>query len=897
MDSGFVDNYGKFLTRDEAVQLAVKAEQLDPEYADLPEEFGVTGLEAERFQKVRKDTGSQLQFVPKKPSAKDLLARGLTAELTPEEQRRVAQSTARPWRETATSKVVEAKIPKGESLLDFGSGPDAMVTRTLRERGYTDVTAHDLTPSEFVDPQALARKYDNIMASNVLNVQLTDAMLRDTMGDMLSVAHDNTKLIANYPNTPRHFREQGFSRDDKPMPAAEMEKKLQKYWGNVEQIGGTKAEPVWQLSEPKLDQAKPREVRKAVAEMETQPTAKNPEIAKPLQDSGVPAAPDGAVSGGANLQFMPREWSKWIDEYFINNDEVKKTFSAKEIESFAQGMAQTAKTLGDFSTVPEEMPGSPIRMNSDPMFKWTFDLTTVCPKQDQFVAVTKALERERGKIYTAKEKALIGEMLRSAGYATCYICYGQSARNAWDEATQKLTDVANAASKDPNWSKPGRIEEIFQGGSTKGTWREFLDQHVDTIRERGGLDGPWVRDLIRGEVEPKDSFEEALKSAATTAAQGAAKANAPKPFSPYRDELLGEKFLGKNTQEMVDRFNKIAGFRLNSQSDFRVWHTLDLSQFLAHLQTRGGMAHVYTRMDNMLKIFRDTGIKFNLSVELSDPATLPLQARYGNMTHEQYRSQLEKHGDPMWDDMNSFPEARVDYWRKELPKDAGSMLVAANDFQLWWGLDSGKIDMIIPYHQGSVKPETTALYGARDYTREQHEHFPKDWKPGEIRTRELKDGSKITLEMGEGPKVKGQITAIKPLIDRTLHQNNRERYLEICEKFDIEPKFKRFSGHENYMKLVRDAAREPMDQRPVDAAKIDWEEAMRQNDAWAKSDAYEAETKPNPALLKLVREQVAAGEWPKGPVIEAGLAKSVEELLEAKEKIKAQQKKLELKKK
>jgi hypothetical protein len=285
----------------------------------------------------------------------------------------------------------------------------------------------------------------------------------------------------------------------------------------------------------------------------------------------------------------------------------------------------------------------------------------------------------------------------------------------------------------------------------------------------------------------------------------------------------------------------------------------------------------------MLRIFKNTGIKFNMSVEVSDPATLPLAARLGNITIDQYRQLVKRHGEPLWDDMNSFPEARVDHWRKTLSKDAGSMLVAANDFQFWWGLENPKIDMIIPFHQGAVKPETTAFHGARDYAKQgQHEHFPADWKPGETRTVTLKSGEKVSLKMG------GNDTKLQPpLLNRKVHQNNKARYLEICERFGITPKFPRFAGHRNYMKLVRDVAREPMNQRVVDASKIDWKEAMKIVDEWVESGAYEKETVADPATLKLVREQLKAGELPVSPVVKAGQAQSVEEIIKAGKKLRA----------
>jgi hypothetical protein len=669
----------------------------------------------------------------------------------------------------------------------------------------------------------------------------------------------------------------------------------------------------------------PASVRRHTADTISTPTehAPKPEITKPLAKTGVPVNQDGGISAGPALQAMPREWKKWLDEHFFNNPEVRKHYSQKEMDNFAKGMEQTAKLFGDFSTVPVELAGDPVRANSDPMFGLTFDLTTVCPKQDQFVAVTKALEAERGRVYTPTEKAQIGEMLREAGQATCWICYGQAARNSWDAAAQKVSDVLNNVTKVPDWKKltsesdtrrvasqekldrlketvkrtpspenkaalkaareerktaQPELDELFKGLKTDGDLRKFIDANIDALRERGDINGPQLRDLLRGDVKPAPGIEEMMVGPLNGVVQGMALANAPKGFSPYSNQLLT-----KAMKRSIDFFNDIAGFRMNSQSDFRIWHTLDTAQFLSHLQSQEGMAHVYTRIDEMLQIFGDTGIKFNMSVEASDPAGLPLAARVGNVSMEQYKRLVKRHGEPLWDDMNSFPEERVDYWREKLPNDAGAMLVAANDFQVWWGLESPKIDMIIPFHQGSVKPETTAFYGARDYTKQgQHEHFPSDWKPGETRTVTLKSGEEVSLTMG-GTEKKIQT----PLLNRKVHKNNKARYLEITERFGITPKFPRFTEHRNYMKLVRDAARNPSKQKVVDASKINWEAAMRSVDNYVKSGTYDKETKPDKKLLDGVRKRIEQGALPESPVVKAQQAMSTEEIIKAGKELRA----------
>ena len=94
-------------------------------------------------------------------------------------------------------------------ILDFGSGKDAKHTYALRELGL-DVTAHDFQSNirdDHHDPHALNRQYDIIFASNVLNVQGSEMMLRRTIQDVMIALKDEGVFIANFPSSPRYYFE------------------------------------------------------------------------------------------------------------------------------------------------------------------------------------------------------------------------------------------------------------------------------------------------------------------------------------------------------------------------------------------------------------------------------------------------------------------------------------------------------------------------------------------------------------------------------------------------------------------------------------------------------------------------------------------------------------------
>ena len=80
---------------------------------------------------------------------------------------------------------------KKNRILDFGAGPHIYHTKMLREHGYK-VTAHDFGKNlnENHDINALNKRYDIVMASNVLNVQSSLNMLYATLRQIRSVMKD-----------------------------------------------------------------------------------------------------------------------------------------------------------------------------------------------------------------------------------------------------------------------------------------------------------------------------------------------------------------------------------------------------------------------------------------------------------------------------------------------------------------------------------------------------------------------------------------------------------------------------------------------------------------------------------------------------------------------------------
>jgi len=102
------------------------------------------------------------------------------------------------------SRYVQANVDKGAKILDFGAGKFARQTTALREQGF-NVDAYDFgsnnTENHISYPAAGA--YDVVFASNVMNVQSSEAMLISTLKEVRSFLKDNSSnLICNFPPDP-----------------------------------------------------------------------------------------------------------------------------------------------------------------------------------------------------------------------------------------------------------------------------------------------------------------------------------------------------------------------------------------------------------------------------------------------------------------------------------------------------------------------------------------------------------------------------------------------------------------------------------------------------------------------------------------------------------------------
>jgi hypothetical protein len=169
------------------------------------------------------------------------------SEFVPKEQERAQRSGHQQGFMAKTNapvyEITESPKEAGR-ILDFGTGKKAIHAEALRTAGY-DVTAYDFEATTSIhDPDALTRTYDKVLASRVLNVQDSVAMLDLTIEQLRASVADEGHIIANFPTNPRygaydHIEGRGAQVDF-------LQEKLSQYF-EVQKIAGSRGSPIWRL--------------------------------------------------------------------------------------------------------------------------------------------------------------------------------------------------------------------------------------------------------------------------------------------------------------------------------------------------------------------------------------------------------------------------------------------------------------------------------------------------------------------------------------------------------------------------------------------------------------------------------------------------------------------------
>lgn len=143
-----------------------------------------------------------------------------------------------------TPRYVAETLRPGETILNFGAGKPNPLTglydhSELLRRAGGDVSEYDFGRNA-VGQDALARQYDTVMASNVLNTQSDIDMLLHTLEQIRGAT--GQRAVFNFPSSPRYF--DGTA--DDVFRAAE-----RVFGADPRRVGGTRQAPLIEVRVPR----------------------------------------------------------------------------------------------------------------------------------------------------------------------------------------------------------------------------------------------------------------------------------------------------------------------------------------------------------------------------------------------------------------------------------------------------------------------------------------------------------------------------------------------------------------------------------------------------------------------------------------------------------------------
>lgn len=221
----------------------------------------------------------------------------------------------------------------------------------------------------------------------------------------------------------------------------------------------------------------------------------------------------------------------------------------------------------------------------------------------------------------------------------------------------------------------------------------------------------------------------------------ASHAKAKVEYTAYNSDIL------KLSDSAIDLMNKEYGVRFYSYSDYHPAFILENMQMFTDAAVRGLKGLAYTKDLDYVRIFADTGVNINVSCKAID-GTTEMDAMQGA-------------------DWAEAQELRSKY------KNVGVVMVCTSDEQVEWALAQKWVDCVLPYHT-CFSAEVGKAFDWKDY-------------------RTFQSDKKIT-----GWNKDTDVASISPY----QHENNKEKYLKLCEENHLEPRFSQWLDNPNYMKLV-----------------------------------------------------------------------------------------------
>ena len=449
---------------------------------------------------------------------------------------------------------------------------------------------------------------------------------------------------------------------------------------------------------------------------------------------------------------------------------------AKMLKTALKNREQLVKTY-ETKLIPD------IKSNTEPAIKQnqsygvSYEPTTICSRSLALEGLVELIAKKYKRPLTSAEQIIIAQesMLYAGDKAECLFCYQANAKRAYENALNKyLADRRDV------------IRRYNEGMDDETNYRIMMDFNFKTGKFRTGrkdTDSSQARfntfiEIAKGNLEPvpvdllintrtlDESYErtdlpEDYKiqfDQIKEYARGASRAKGRTFYSTYRGEILD---FAKKT---IEKLNSAFGLRMFSFSEFSPAFMLEYMQVITDASIMGLKMLAYTKEPAFVEVFHGTNIAINVSLAgVENPE--------GGYDCDGMQSM----------DWNTAKELRSKY------DNVGTVYVAKSDKEVKWALAQDWIDTVIPFHISGGSAAMSKDLGWKNYTSVQSE--------------------------------KSKIQGVKPrAIYPPEFQNDEQTYLDLCEKYNVYPKFnamRKDKSYKNYMKLVNETRQKPADIKPV----------------------------------------------------------------------------------
>lgn len=491
------------------------------------------------------------------------------------------------------------------------------------------------------------------------------------------------------------------------------------------------------------------------------------------------------VSGEQELKF-----SISLDEEFMDSaDRLNTAMRRVPVNVMADARAARAEIKRifedpekvDLLNLPPENIGNTYIPNGS--YDGTEENTTVCIRSLAADALMDAVAEHLGRPLTVEDTITVSqEYWRYTDQPECLYCYVAMDRKAYREFLGSYLKQRDDA-----------IANIRNGMSREEAYKAFLDGRKDTKPQKARFD-MWLKndqngaaviteadlasDAAMKEAVARDPSLEAQINDARKYAQGASWAKKRIGYTAYNNHILGWN------PERIRNLNSQYGLRMYSFSDFSPAFILENMQMITDASVRGLKMLGYTKDINFAKIFAPSGININISTFA-----------------------YEQDGEYVQDGMQGADWAEAQKLRDQYG-NVGITFVAVNDAQVEWAISQDWIDVVIPFHLVRTGSKVAEHFGWTNYTQMSSDVKSEGWKKGD-----------------------------KKSIYPAEHQNDKETYLAALERNHLKPRFEKWIGHPNYMKLVNETRLSAND-TPAVQPKFDMDAAKAAIDEMAKRGGY-----------------------------------------------------------